>query len=199
MHGPILRVMPARRKPAVRITALALAFGANASLFLLLWFSRSGGSTGSSCASDDLDIHAAVAQARSRTYLRRPPDQVEPRAPIAAPIPAPEVIAPTTQPSTAITLPPIDWYAEGQRAARNAFPDNARVKPEASLDSPPKAMELPDLSDRPHKRGDTEPGTRRRDRSPGSTRPATSPIVPCHRLPWPGNSRCSARSARSAA
>jgi hypothetical protein len=146
--------MPARRKPAVRITALVLAFGANASLFLLLWLSRSGDSPE---AVAPAMIWISMSQARPEAIPPPlPPDRVEPRAPITATVPAPVVIAPPSQPGTAITLPPIDWYAEGQRAARNAFPDNAKLSPEGSLDSAPKAMELPDLSNRPHQRGDTE-------------------------------------------
>jgi len=120
----------------------------------LLWFSRTGGSPD---AIAPAMIWISIPQLpQPRPELPPPPpDQVPPRA-STAPIPAPEVIAPSTVPSTAITLPSVDWYAEGQRAARNAFPDNAKVKPETSLDSEPKAMELPDLSNRPHKRGDTE-------------------------------------------
>ena len=156
MRGPILLTMAATRKvgdrsPITRVVAVALACGANASLFLLLWFSRSGGSP-EVVAPAMIWISVPVLTPPPRAPPP-PPDQPVPRAP-AIQIPAPVVIAPSSETSTAITLPPIDWYAEGQRAARNAFPDNAQVKPDTQ-DSAPKVQE-PGLSSVPHKAGDSE-------------------------------------------
>ena len=66
------------------------------------------------------------------------------------------VVAPGPEHSTAITVPPIDWYAEGARSAREVFKDQLRETPEPSLDSKPQALVLPDRSNLPHKAGDTE-------------------------------------------
>ena len=57
---------------------------------------------------------------------------------------------------TAITLPPIDWDAEGARSVRDVFRDEVPGIPKPSLDSKPQALVLPDTSNLPHKAGDTE-------------------------------------------
>jgi hypothetical protein len=148
--------MPNATKPGVRITALALACVANAALFGLLWSSRS----------ERAFVEAVPVMIWiTATERSRPPP---PPAPLPAPrkaraanpgqLPLPVVIAPAPERSTAITVPPIDWYAEGLRAARNAVPEVAREKPGPSLDSKPQALELPDSSDVPHRPGDSERG-----------------------------------------
>jgi hypothetical protein len=143
--------MPATaRCPAHRITALALACAVNA-LFLSLWlFSRAR------IAPEAV----ATAMIWMTAPLQRPPLPQslvrESRAASAARIPVPIIESPVPELSTAITVPPIDWYAEGARSAREVFKDQLRETPEPSLDSKPQALVLPDRSNLPHKAGDTE-------------------------------------------
>ena len=145
--------MPAeKRGPVVRITALALAGAVNL-LFLSLWvFSRAH-------VSPEAMVTAMIWMTTPLPIpaLPRPPGQ-EPRAPsrVRTPLPIPPATEPGPTQSTAITVAPIDWYAEGQRSARNAYKDDVREKPEPSLHSKPQALVLPDRSNQPHKLGDSE-------------------------------------------
>jgi hypothetical protein len=144
--------MPASgRSHAVRITALALAIAVNV-LFLTLWlFSRAR-------TTPDVVVTAMIwitAPLPNRLSPKPPPGR-NLRTPSTARRPVPIAVAPAPAPSTAITVPLIDWYAEGQRSARNAFKDEVREKPGPSLDSKPQALVLPDASSQPHKFGDDE-------------------------------------------
>jgi len=143
--------MPAnRRSHAVRITALALAGAVNL-LFLSLWLLSRAHVAPEAAIAAMIWITAPLASAP----LPKPTPQRNSRAPIArTPLPI-ETPAPTP-PSSAITIPPIDWYAEGARSARNTFRDEVREKPAPSLDSKPVTLVLPDKSKQPHKAGDTE-------------------------------------------
>lgn len=143
--------MPAKRSHAVRITALALAGAVNL-LFLSLWLLSRAHVAPEAAITAMIWITAPLAP---RTTPKTPRQQ--PRAPFTVRAPSPLVTPSTTPaPITAITVPPIDWYAEGARSARNAFRDEVREKPAPSLDSKPVALVLPDKSKQPHKAGDTE-------------------------------------------
>jgi hypothetical protein len=144
--------MAATRKVEVRVVALALACGANASLFLLMWFAHTSESPEPVAPSM---IWMSMPVPVQPTPVPPPPDQPRSRAPARDRLPAPIVVSPSPEQSTAITLPRIDWYAESARAARKAFPDNAQVKPDTSQDSKPKDQG-PGLSSAPHKAGDSE-------------------------------------------
>lgn len=136
----------------MRILALALACAANAALFFLMWFSRLP-------KAEEQPVFAMIwltERQAPKPLPAPPPDRSEPRVEIAVQVPPPAIIPPEPGPSTAITVPPIDWYAEGARSARRVFPDAVQVKPDRSLDSEPEAMALPDVSREPRKRGDSE-------------------------------------------
>ena len=132
------------------MTALALAGAVNL-LFLSLWLLSRAHVAPEAAITAMIWITTPLAprtspkttsEQKSRTpFARTPPPVVEASAPV---------------PGTAITVPPIDWYAESARAARNAFSDEVREKPAPSLDSKPVALVLPDKSKQPHKAGDTE-------------------------------------------
>lgn len=142
--------MRGRGNHAVRATALALAAAVNA-LFLSLWLISRVDPVRESV------VQAMIWISASQPPLPPPPPVPnEPRVPSAVRFPLPALITPTPEQSTAITVPPIDWYAEGLRSARNAFPDEVREKPAPSLDSKPQALVLPDKSRQPHKFGDVE-------------------------------------------
>ncbi len=69
---------------------------------------------------------------------------------------APPAESPPNAPSTAITQPSsVDWYREASRAARDQFAD--RLATPRSLESQPKAMDLPPPKAAEHKLGDLEP------------------------------------------
>lgn len=141
--------MRGRENHAVRATAFALAAAVNA-LFLSLWLVSRVDPVRESV------VQAMIWISASRPLPPPPPVPNEPRVPSAVRVPLPPIIAPTPEQSTAITVPPIDWYAEGLRSARNAFPGEVREKPAPSLDSKPQALVLPDKSRQPHKYGDEE-------------------------------------------
>jgi hypothetical protein len=144
--------MPASgRSHAVRITALALAGVVNL-LFLSLWLFSRAHITPEVVATAMIWITAPLPN----RLLSKPPPSRNPRTPSASRTPVPIAIAPAPAQSTAITVPLIDWYAEGQRSARNAFKDKVQEKPGPSLDSKPQALVLPDTSNQPHKFGDDE-------------------------------------------
>jgi hypothetical protein len=144
--------MPASgRSYAVRITALALAGVVNV-LFLSLWLFSRARITPEVVVTAMIWITAPLPNRLSP----KPPPSRNLRTRSTARMPVPIVVAPAPAKSTAITVPLIDWYAEGQRSARNAFKDEVHDKPEPSLDSKPQALVLPDKSNLPHKSGDTE-------------------------------------------
>lgn len=140
--------MRGRKNHAIRAIALVLAVVVNA-LFLSLWL-----------LSRVDPVRESVVQAMiwisAPRPLPAPPVPNEPRAASAVRVPLPIVVTPAPEQSTAITIPPIDWYAEAARSARNAFPDEVGEKPAPSLDSRPQALVLPDKSKQPHKFGDEE-------------------------------------------
>jgi hypothetical protein len=138
------------RSHAVRITALALAAAVNL-LFLSLWLFSRAHIEPEAVVTAMIWITAPLP-ARS---LTRPPLGQKSRA-SSRRTPNPTAPAPAPEQSTAITIAPIDWHAEGARSARNAYKDTARENPEPLLDSKPKILVLPDKSNLPHKKGDTE-------------------------------------------
>jgi hypothetical protein len=143
--------MPARRSHAVRITALALAGAVNL-LFLSLWLFSRVHPVSEAAIAAMIWITAPLPPRPSS----RPPAQRKLRALSSLRPPMPIAQPPAPAPDTTITVPPIDWYAEGARSARNAFKDEMREKPAPSLDSKPQVLVLPDKSNMPHKAGDTE-------------------------------------------
>jgi hypothetical protein len=149
--------MPASSKTGVRVTALALACCANAALFCLLWFNRSYRVP--EAAVPVMIWIAAPDRPRPPPQVpppTPPPDKQSPRPASVVSTVSPAVVQPATEPGTAITVPPIDWYAEGERVARNAGSPAAMVMPKSSLDSKPQVLSLPDSANLPHKLGDSE-------------------------------------------
>jgi hypothetical protein len=142
--------MPAKRRTFARITALALAGAVNV-LFLSLWLFGRARITPEAAVTAMIWLTAPMPI----PSLLKPIPETKERArfkmrtqlPIEPPAPVPD---------TAITVPPIDWDAEGAGSVRNASRDAAREKPQPSLDSKPRVLVLPDKSKLPPKAGDTE-------------------------------------------
>jgi hypothetical protein len=139
------------RSHAVRITALALAGAVNV-LFMSLWLFSRPRIAPEAVVTAMIWITAPLPN----RLLRKPPPSRNSRTRSTARMPVPIVVAPAPAKSTAITVPLIDWYAEGQRSARNAFKGKVQEKPGPSLDSKPRVLVLPDTSSQPHKVGDDE-------------------------------------------
>jgi hypothetical protein len=78
------------------------------------------------------------------------PSRSRPRASTAPTVPAPIVVPDTTAPSTAIELPSTDWQHELELSARNVVREQAKASQRMrSLDSRPKALQLPRVSSEP--------------------------------------------------
>jgi hypothetical protein len=146
--------MPAtERSHTHRITALALACAVNA-LFLSLWlFSRARVSPEAVATAM---IWVTTQLPRPSSPAPRPRKEQKSRATSSMRMPVPIVESRAPGRSTAITVPPVDWYAEGALSVSGLFRDEARQRPDPSLDSKPQALVLPDSSNRPHKPGDSE-------------------------------------------
>jgi hypothetical protein len=141
--------MRAKNRTHARIAALALAGAVNA-LFVSVWLLSRAQVAPVSAVTAMIWLTAPMPL----RPLPKPSPQQKARAPSGARIPLPAASpAPALVPDTTISVPPIDWDAEGARSAGNL---EVGEKPGPALDSKPQALVLPDKSNLPHKAGDTE-------------------------------------------
>ena len=143
--------MRAKNRTHARIAALALAGAVNA-LFVSLWLlSRA----------QVAPVPAVTAMIWLTTPmplrpLPKPSPKLKERAPSSARTPLPAASpAPALVRDTAISVPPIDWDAEGARSVGN-LKEEVKEKRGTALDSKPQVLVLPDRSNLPPKAGDTQ-------------------------------------------
>jgi hypothetical protein len=141
--------MPAKpRSHAVRITALALAGAVNV-LFLCLWLLSRAQVAPVAAVTAMIWLTAPMPRSLPKPSPRQ---EERERSRVRTPLP---IAPPALVPDTAISVPPIDWDAEGARSVGN-LRDEVREKPGPSLDSKPQVLVLPDKSNLPPKAGDTK-------------------------------------------